>query len=149
MRAALPALRYAARSLLRSRELAASVVLALALGTGVGVPFLALSRSGLSTPAPYAAAARTRPEVLFRAPGVVTIAGAQDQGLGILLGTLQGLSLLVLVVAGVNAAILLLARASARRRENAIRSALGATRGRIARLLAAEASLLSGAGAAG
>jgi putative ABC transport system permease protein len=145
--------RHAARSLRRSREFASSVVLALALGAGFGVPFLALARSGLAVP-PFAAAARhggaPAAEVLFRPTrAVVTIAAAQDAGLGTLLRTLQGLTLLVIAVAAVNVAILLMARASARRRENAVRAALGASPGRLARLLGAEGALLSTAGAAG
>jgi putative ABC transport system permease protein len=145
--------RHAARSLRRSRELAWSVVLALAVGAGAGVPFLALARSGLAVP-PFAAAARhsaaPAAEVLLRpTAGMVTIAAAQDAGLGTLLRTLAGLALLVLAVAGVNVAILLMARASARRRENAVRAAIGAAPSRLARLLGAEGAMLAGAGAAG
>jgi predicted permease len=145
-------LRHAARALRRSRHFAASVVLSLALGAGVGVPFLGLVRAGMTAPGPYAAAAarepvRTPEAVLHRTASLSSIAAAEDAGLHVLLATLRGLTLLVLVVAAVNVSILLLARASARRRENAIRVAVGAGPVRLARLLGAEGALLVVAGA--
>ncbi|MEJ7810730.1 MAG: ABC transporter permease [Gemmatimonadaceae bacterium] len=64
------------------------------------------------------------------------------------LGLLQSIVALVLLIACVNLANVLLVRASARRRELAVRAALGATRWQLARLVLAESLVIAAAGGA-
>jgi predicted permease len=72
-----------------------------------------------------------------------------DTGLSAAAGLLMGLAGVVLFIACLNIANMLLARGSARRKEIAIRLAVGGARSRIVRQLLTEGLLLAFAGAAG
>ena len=92
------------------------------------------------------APARFRSEVHLR---VRTIRDRQMQDARLVAWVLLGAALAVLLIACSNVASLLLTRASAREREMAVRTALGATRGRLIRQALAESALLAFIGAIG
>ena len=79
-----------------------------------------------------------------RGVGVYTLTqGMMDEGLGPILSLWQASAFIVLLIACANIANLLLARAAERRRETAVRLALGASRGRVVRELLTESALLA------
>jgi predicted permease len=90
-------------------------------------------------------AGRLREKIEFRAalvPMQEQITGRARSGLQLMLAAVGA----VLLICCVNIANLLLARATTRRREMAIRSAIGASSGRLARQMLVESLLLAGLG---
>jgi predicted permease len=112
------------------------VVLALAIGLGMGIPLLGAIRSSLLRASPYIDPLLDEGSLATDwlsgwTASRQTIPDIQDGAWRVLLQVFLALVVLLLAIALVEAVTLTLARAAVRRREVALRTALGATQGRL------------------
>jgi predicted permease len=139
--------RRAARSVAATTGVTVPVVLALAIGTGLGLPLLGIIRASLLRSSPYI-------DPVFQEGSLTadwlsgwtasrqTIPQIQDGAWRVLLQVFLALVVLLLAIALVEAFTLTLARAAVRRPEVALRTALGATQGRLVRDLLLDGARL-------
>jgi predicted permease len=135
-------LRYALRTLGRTRRVAVPAILTLALGIGFALALLMLVERGLSRTASPEPAARAAVWEAGWSDEVRTPALMQAESLDALLWLLGGATVLVLLVVCINLGVLLMARAAARQQELSLRVVLGAARPRLSRQLLTEAGTL-------
>jgi predicted permease len=129
----------------------AGLILAGRLKPGLGDEVVRARLEALSAQLAEAYPKHNRDQLLTTHPLARTSTSTSPQTNGAvvpLAGILLALSGVVLLIACLNIANMLLARSAARRKEVALRLALGAGRGRIIRQLLTEGILLAGAGAA-
>jgi predicted permease len=173
---ALRDVRYAGRQMRRAPLLTAALLLALAGGTGAAVASLAVVAGGRANPAPgavpegipipvpalptlsYSPDPATAPPAGFVPLGSVSdveqdlprgIRSVMEESMERLLSTLAGVAAVILGLATATMALLLLSRATARRREMAMRGVLGATPRQLLGQVGAEGAALGVAGLAG
>ncbi|HEU4882749.1 MAG TPA: FtsX-like permease family protein [Longimicrobium sp.] len=140
-----PALRSTLHALRKPRGFAASLAATLALGTALGGPVVALVDGRFSHPRPAPA-----PPAFDRHGGWTAELRLADtiraDAIDALMWIALAMALLVIAGAAVNLATLLLARASARRHETAVRAVVGATPASLAGRALAEGALVGAAG---
>jgi predicted permease len=127
-----------------------ALIVAGRLKAGVTAEFAAARLDVLSRQLEAAYPAENKNQVLTtsKLPRVSTSTEPQtDTAVGALSAVLMGLASVVLVIACLNIANMLLARGAARRKEIAVRLALGARRARVVRQLLTESVVLATAGA--